>query len=320
MRLSIPLSHEPVPLAYNGVEQACHVFEPEVIMAVNAALAAKRPLLVRGEPGVGKSQLARAAAKALHWPCISTVLHARYEVQELFYEVDAVERLAQAQMMGALSGMNMSEVRAALDIRNFVAPGPLWWAFDWDEAEQQAKRRQGRVPPRPEGWKPKDGVVVLLDEIDKADSSLPNGMLEALGGGTFSAPVSSGWVQRNPEVPLLMVVSTNEERMLPDAFVRRCLVLHLRLPSGEEELVRLLLKRGEAHFPRVDKDVLNEAARQLAKDRQHYQTEGLLPPGQAEYFDLVRAVVNIGEDTKEQRELLKKLAKYTYKKHRDERV
>ena len=318
MYLSKPKS--PLSLDLGGGEKSSHVFEEDAVLAINAALAARRPLLVRGEPGVGKSQLARAAAQALAWPFVSYVLHARSEVKELFWRLDAIERLAQAQVMGALGKASEAEVKASLDERNFISPGPLWWAFAWDSAYEQAARVGASLLQAPEGWSPKRGVVVLLDEIDKADSSVPNGLLEALGSGRFPGPVGVGTVEREVGVPLLLVVTTNEERSLPDAFVRRCLVFHLRLPEGkdkegQDQLVTFLVSRGQAHFPELNPELLTEAAQLLVQDRAFCREHGLAPPGQAEYLDLIRAVESLGCSEEERSSLLQRLSAFAYKKH-----
>jgi MoxR-like ATPase len=120
-----------------GLPEQVHVFDRDSIRAINAALAARRPLLVRGEPGIGKSQLAHAAAKQLQRPYLQHVVDARTESRDLLWHYDAVARLAEAQLCGAL-GQREAGVRRRLSVRNFLHPGPLWWAFDWWDAEHQA--------------------------------------------------------------------------------------------------------------------------------------------------------------------------------------
>ncbi len=246
-----------------------HVFDGESIRAVNAALAARRPLLVRGEPGIGKSQLARAAAKHLRRVYVHHVVDARTESRDLLWHYDAVARLADAQLAGALRDSGEA-VRERLMVRNYLHPGPLWWAFDWEGALRQAKAVGDASPPQEEGEQglpsPVNGCVVLIDEIDKAESDVPNGLLEALGVGEFTplgrdSPVIAG------DPPPLVIITTNNERALPDAFLRRCLVLHLMLPDDETALKKVLVYRGGRHFPDADGNVLNEAAQQLYLDR-----------------------------------------------------
>ena len=173
--------------ALDSWPETWHRFDARSVWAVRAALAARRPLLVRGEPGLGKSQLARAAAHILNVPFLCQVINARCECTDLLYTYDAVSRLAQAQVMGSASqGADWAD---KLTESRFVQPGILWWTFDWESARQQAGRfcRIVREPFRPNGWTPGQGCVVLIDEIDKADADLPNGLLESLGNNGFQA-------------------------------------------------------------------------------------------------------------------------------------
>lgn len=304
------------------VPEMVHVLSKAEIDAVNAALAAKRPLLVRGEPGIGKSQLARAAAKALGRAFVSHVVDSRTESRDLLWHFDAVARLADAQLFGALGGVGVpaagpgvsrndrekgavgtpqsvagrwdaleAAARKRLAVSRYVQPRALWWAFDWEGALQQASAVGVESPTQPDGGDYGLGVLVLIDEIDKAESDVPNGLLEALGAGSFtplgrSAPVAA------IGAPPLVIITTNEERTLPDAFLRRCLVLHLRLPKEREALIQRLMSRAAAHFPKAQEQVLRRAAEMLVDDREKARREHWLPlPGQAEYLDLVRAVV-----------------------------
>lgn len=304
----------PLPLPQrDGLPATVHVFEADSVLAINAALAAGRPLLVRGEPGTGKSQLARAAAEALGRAFVVKVVDERTETGDLLYTLDAVARLAEAQIQQALGATDSAAVRANLDVRRFVQPGPLWWAFDWPSAADQASRGGGPTPTSPADWKPADGCVVLLDELDKADSAVPNGLLEPLGCLHFPAP-GGGSVQANGEPPLV-IVTTNEERVLPDAFVRRCLVLELRLPDTEAALVEYMVGRGAAHFPEAAPGVLRRAASLLAEDRKAARERDVCPPGQAEYLDLVRAVQALASGEAAQTRLLDDLRRFTYRKH-----
>lgn len=300
---------------WKGTPERVHQFDEQSISAVNAASAAQRPLLVRGEPGVGKTQLAEAAAIELQRAFVRFTVDARTESRDLLWRFDAVQRLAQAQLYAA-SKKSWKEVEPELAERNFVRPGPLWWAF---YAETAKKANRGAMPlDDPENAaRASNGWVVLIDEIDKAESDVPNGLLEALGSGQFT-PFGYEEPIRITGEPPLIILTTNEERTLPNAFLRRCLVLELRLPAKDEDLVTYLVARGRAHFSQLTTDeVLLEAARQLASDRKAANEQGHNPkPGQAEYLDLIRAVIELAEgDISKHSALIGKVAHFALKKH-----
>lgn len=301
-----------------------HVFDEDTIQAVDAALAAQRPLLVRGEPGIGKSQLARAVAIHLKRMYVQYVVDARTESRDLLWHYDAVARLADAQLAGAL-GECREAVQERLAVHNYLHPGPLWWAFNWAQALTQAQSVGEAEPPQDVGEggppSPANGCVVLIDEIDKAEADVPNGLLEALGSGEFT-PIGGQQRIIAGAPPPLVVITTNNERALPDAFLRRCLVLHLALPEDEEDekpLKKFLIERGRCHFPNLSAKVLVQAATQLYADRKQAKTDRHYPlPGQAEYLDLLRAVTVLKpNDPAGQRATLRKIAVFTLKKHRD---
>ena len=313
---TLPLT--PFPLLAQGAwPAAVHRFDEESAWAVRAALAAQRPLLVRGEPGSGKSQLARAAAVALERLFVAEVVHARSESQDLQWRFDALARLGDAQALGA-SRLSAARVRQRLDPGNYLSPGALWWVFNWQTAQDQAKRGGRSAPPQPpDGWSPEKGAVLLIDEIDKAEADLPNGLLETLGNGAFSVPWLSEPVRAAADAPTpLVVITTNEERELPAAFIRRCLVLNLSLPTDEDAFIAYLIARGRLHFAtRCHADVYRAAAEQLWQDRQTASGQGLQGPGQAEYLDLLRAVVTLAPSLVEQPALLAKVSAFALRKH-----
>ena len=312
MTLDSPPPIIDIPAAGDGPPSK-HLFDTESEWAIRAALAANRPLLVRGEPGVGKSQLARAAAAWLERPFLSHVVDIRTESQDLLATFDAVHRLAQAQICAALQ---IKDPAAWLAEEKFVRPGKLWWAFDWKSAEAQGKCVGDPIPDRLKGWKPEQGCVLLIDEIDKAESDVPNGLLEALGSRSFPVRGREAPVSIVGEAPLV-IVTTNEDRVLPNAFVRRCLVLHLELPEKDEKLRELLVKRGQAHIPKLKKSILEQAADVLIQERIAAQRNHVRPlPGQAEYLDLIRAVSEITRaHTMKAEEILGLVKKYVLKKN-----
>lgn len=292
-----------------GLPTAVHCFDKMSVLAVKAALATRRPLLVRGDPGTGKSQLARAVAVQLGWPLVYEVVSQRTECHDLLYHFDAVARLAQAQVLGCRKSDDPTDWHKAMAEANFLRPGVLWWAFDWVSAAQQADRIGLAQPPTPTTWsveKKHAGVVVLIDEIDKAESDVPNGLLEALGNGCFQVPIPlpvegdatvtarSQTVSLVGHTPPLVVITTNEERQLPPAFLRRCLVLKLDLPKDKKDLIDHFVHLGKVHSStdRIDDTVLRKAAEKLVEARLQPGEVGFRP-GLAEYLDLVRALAEL---------------------------
>lgn len=305
-----------------------HRFDDESEWAIRAAMASRRPLLVRGEPGLGKSQLARAAAHLMDVPFLYQVIDARTECDDLLYKYDAVSRLAQAQLLGAVK--ESAGWKENLAEANFIEPGPLWWAFNWKSAQEQADRycRKCDTPPAPAGWKPGGGCVVLVDEIDKADSDVPNGLLESLGNLGFRVPLTGRSVHLpEPEtgepapVPPLVIVTTNEERELPAAFLRRCMVLQMKFPGDRAGQIDFLLARARAHHAAEDvgDTVLRVAAEQLLGDREDAERVGPSRPGAAEYLDLITALVELARGNEpEQLKTLEKIRGFAFRKHPDE--
>ncbi len=305
--------------ARRGHRRAAHVLDRRSRLAINAALATGRPLLVRGEPGVGKSQLARAAAKALDRIPLHHAVDARTEPRDLLYTVDAVARLAEAQVIGAIRDGERADVAARLAVGNFVHPGVLWWAFDWEGASAQCARAKGQAQRRPDGLPGGAGVVLLIDEIDKADSAIPNALLDALGHRSFDVP-DCGTVAMKDDAEPLVVITTNEERSLPDAFLRRCFVLHLDLPDDPDGVdttgvVGALIARGEAHFPDCRPAIRERAAELIARRRLEMRRDRMPAPGVAEYIDLVDAVLSQRGDTDQALALLDDLKPYVLHKH-----
>lgn len=317
MMREYPLDN-PISLPKQGSwPETVHLFDEKSADALLAAEAAGRPLLVRGEPGVGKSQLARAAAAAEPKRLLLTVaVNARTECQDLQWQFDAVGRLGEAQILA--NAESKARLRR-LNPRCFLSPGPLWWAFNWASALEQWQNCHHKLSPPPEiplDWTPDKGAVLLIDEIDKADSDLPNGLLETLGNGDFAVPYLGISVRRQPGTPPpLVVITTNEDRELPPAFLRRCLVLPLFLPKGEE-LVEKFCHLGEIHFRDWCSPAIREqAARLTLQDRQDALNQNLPPPGQAEYLDLLRAVCEMAEDETGQRDKLTRISQYVLKKN-----
>lgn len=288
---------------------AKHVWDDKELDALALCMASGRPLLIRGEPGTGKSQIARAAAAVLGWDFLYEVITARHEAQDLLWRYDAVERLATA---------NKGQ---ATHMQNFVTPGPLWWALNPSSANTQSQLAQHAASAAPASpvdppskYTPPSGTVVLLDEIDKADSDLPNSLLEVLANGGFTLPWGAPLRTANDAAaPTLVVITSNEERELPAAFVRRCICLHVVPPADEDRtnFIDWLQTRAKAHFPTASAGILQDAAAMVHTDRLA-SPEGMgARPGLAEYLDLLRALLQIApSDEAKQKEWLHRLAPY----------
>lgn len=306
-------AHANQPLSTIGSWQAAtHVWDARELDALALARASGRPLLVRGEPGTGKSQIARAAAALLGWHFAYEVITARHEAQDLLWHYDAVERLAVA---------NKAE---RTHMRDFVLPGVLWQALNPAGAlvQQRHAYRVARANEQDATEIATDpnlkGTVVLLDEIDKADSDLPNSLLEVMANGGFNLPWGEGLHgDGGKPAPTLIILTSNEERELPAAFVRRCVCLHL-VPPGDGErdaFLSWLQVRAKAHFPKLDEGILQSAAVMVLQDRLQSNPGLGARPGLAEYLDLLRALQEIAPDNVEQqRAWLHRLSPYVLQK------
>ncbi|MEO1019648.1 MAG: MoxR family ATPase, partial [Pseudomonadota bacterium] len=285
------------------------------VNAINSAMAAGRPLLVTGEPGVGKSQLARAAAKSLGRAFYSITVDSRTEAHDLIWHFDAVARLRDAQV--ARAGELGAET--SLNVEHYVKPRALWWGLSWKTANGRAPSEE---PFQADGGCHKHGAVVLIDEIDKGEADVPNGLLDALGSGGFVPYGTNRRIEMASDTPPLIVITSNGERVLPDAFVRRCLCLKLHLPDKEHEVVEWLVQRATDHFGDRFGDngfIIELAAKLTAEDRVEAERRHWRPlPGQAECLDLLKAVDELTTATGEApRTIILKVAKFTLRKHPD---
>ncbi|MEM7359822.1 MAG: MoxR family ATPase [Pseudomonadota bacterium] len=315
------LTFEPFALHETGSWPAAyHRFDENSIGAVTASVLSNRPLLIRGEPGSGKSQLARAVAQVWDRMFISLVVNSQTESHDLHYSFDTLARLADAQAAATIVRESDSG-GALLDPRKYLCPSVLWYAFDWDSAVEALELCEHKklVPACPQGWKPEHGTVVLIDEIDKAEIELPNDLLETIGNGGFSVPWINKTISTQEENPSFIVITTNDERELPPAFIRRCVVLNLNPPREDEELILWLVDRGKVHFNQdleeIDDDIFERAARLLSANRTKSIELGLPPVGQAEYLDLIRVLSKI--ERNKQEEALETISPYILEKYPD---
>ena len=199
-----------------------YVATQDLMLAVNAAITLKRPLLVKGEPGTGKTMLAEEVSAALGLPLLQWHVKSTTKAQQGLYEYDAVSRLRDSQLAGA------GDERVK-DIRNYIVKGVLWQAFT---AEQP--------------------VALLIDEIDKADIEFPNDLLRELDRMEFHCYETRETI-RAKHRPLVFITSNNEKE-LPDAFLRRCFFHYIRFP--EAETLRRIV---DLHFPGLKQDLLAAA-------------------------------------------------------------
>lgn len=245
--------------------------DPRIVPAVNIALATRRPLMVTGVPGSGKSSLAPDIARQLGWAYLRETLTSRTRSEDLVATFDAVDRLNDAQ------------VNRAGPIEDYLVPGALWWTFD----PATASGLRSAVDPRanPDGWAA--GTVLLLDEIDKAEPDLPNDLLEPLDSLSITVR-SRGRLQARHDV--LVVITSNGERAMPPAFLRRCIRLELddRDPSFFVEVAT-------SHFGPGHDSLYADLASHTLELGEQAELAGGRRPSMAEYIDAVRACLSFGE-------------------------
>jgi MoxR-like ATPase len=285
---------EKLPLALS----ASYMLDHDARLAVRMAWATSRPLLVVGEAGCGKTQLAQALAQAWRVPLFARTVHARTEAQDLFFHFDAVARLSDAQFRSALGPSAAEGAVAAscnpLNPAHYLRPGPLWWALN---AHSIAKINEGRPPqyrvqlPQglPAGWSG-GPCVVLIDEVDKGSDELAESLLEVLDTGRFHVPWTGQEISRDTASQPFLLLTSNGARQLPAPFLRRCIVLAMQLPATD--LVGWLMQRGRMHFTakQVKDDALRRAAELIDADRAKVASERRYRPGVAEYIYLCEAV------------------------------
>lgn len=238
-----------------------YLMTPEMELALSAANATQRPLLVTGPPGCGKSSLARYSSERLDWRYLERAVNSRTEISSLLWDIDHLRRLQDAQV-------------AKLDASMFayIRPGVLWHALDAvSAANPLALLNEDCVSE--DSLHP---AVVLIDEIDKADPDLPNNLLEVLGGLSFEVADTRKKVTCRSGIPLI-VITSNDERDLPPAFVRRCISLSLKQPN--------LIEVAKLHFP--DDEKLVEDALTMLHSLAPLRTAPSVSA--AEFLDFVQA-------------------------------
>jgi MoxR-like ATPase len=232
---------------FTGTDQ--YVATDDLMMAVNAAITLARPLLIKGEPGTGKTQLAQEIARSLGRPLYEWHIKSTSKAQQGLYEYDAVSRLRDSQL---------GEQRVH-DIRNYIVKGRLWEAFE------------SAVQP-----------VLLIDEIDKADIEFPNDLLRELDRMEFYVHETRELIGARHR-PIIIITSNNEKE-LPDAFLRRCFFHYIRFP--DEATMRAIVG---VHYPDLKKELLAAALTAFFEVR---DTPGLKKkPSTSELLDWIKLLV-----------------------------
>ncbi len=233
-------------MRFNGTDS--YIASDDLAVAVNAAVTLERPLLVKGEPGTGKTELARQVASSLGLKIIEWNVKSTTRAQQGLYEYDAVSRLRDSQLGGEVD-----------DIASYIKRGKLWEAFAADER-----------------------VVLLIDEIDKADIEFPNDLLQELDRMEFHV-YETGETIAARHRPIVIITSNNEKE-LPDAFLRRCFFHYIRFP--EAETLKAIIG---VHFPDIKEQVLNTALTQFFEVR---ETPGLKKkPSTSEVLDWLKLIL-----------------------------
>ncbi|MFT6345082.1 MAG: MoxR-like ATPase [Paraglaciecola sp.] len=204
-------------MAFNGTEK--YIASRELQLAVNAAITLEKPLLIKGEPGTGKTMLAEELAKSLDANLIQWHIKSTTKAQQGLYEYDAVSRLRDSQLGD----------EKVHDIGNYIVKGKLWQAFD-------AEKR----------------TILLIDEIDKADIEFPNDLLLELDKMEFFVYETQQLVKAKQRP--IVIITSNNEKELPDAFLRRCFFHYIQFPDADE--MRQIV---DVHFPEIKKILLNQA-------------------------------------------------------------
>jgi len=239
---------------FEGTED--YVATEDLKVAVNAAIALERPLLIKGEPGTGKTVLAYEIAKALDAPLITWHIKSTTKAIQGLYEYDAVTRLRDSQL---------GDERVK-DVKNYIKKGKLWEAFE--------------SPQRP---------VLLIDEIDKADIEFPNDLLQELDRMEFYVYETNETIKA--KVRPIVVITSNNEKELPDAFLRRCFFHYIRFPDAET-----MNSIVDVHYPGIKQKLVAEALRIFYDMR---KVPGLKKkPSTSELLDWLKLLMveDIGED------------------------
>ena len=226
-----------------------YIAADDLAVAVNAAVTLERPLLVKGEPGTGKTELARQVANSLEMEIIEWNIKSTTRAQQGLYEYDAVSRLRDSQLGDA----------RVHSVENYIKKGKLWKAFDTEQK-----------------------VVLLIDEIDKADIEFPNDLLQELDRMAFHVYETGATVEAKCRP--VVIITSNNEKELPDAFLRRCFFHYISFP-GPETLRKII----EVHHPSLKSQLLETALSQFFEIR---ETSGIKKkPSTSEVLDWLKLIL-----------------------------
>ncbi|HAO80528.1 MAG TPA: hypothetical protein DCQ92_16475 [Verrucomicrobia subdivision 3 bacterium] len=299
-------NEDPVPLG-DRRDGLFYRYTPKIKLAVRVALAVGRPLLLLGPSGCGKSSLAFNLSRLMRRRYYEFVVQARTQAQELFYRFDAIRRLGEAQASAA------SKTTDAINWRScypFIEPGHLWWVFNPAAAYRRGASAEEaamfKSPVNPVRWNPglspepvhpeppasqNDApAVLLIDEIDKAEPDFPNNLLVPLGSQEFTIEetgdvISFNSTDNNFAPAPLIIITSNQERDLPNAFIRRCIVLEIKPPTTDE-----LVELAKSAFCQTDHtahDRFTSIANKMITTRPDS------PLSTAEFLDVVRAITSL---------------------------
>ena len=270
-----------------------HQFDIEQVGALQAAWFSSRPLLVRGDPGLGKSQMAPAIASYLGFRFINITINGSTEIEDLLYNVDHIKRLSLLE-------------NKKVDLESAIEQGVLWRALapttTPSDLKASAKENQHIV----------NGTVLLIDEIDKADASLPNALLEVLNNQTITVNPLNKVLTTQVDNPVVVIITSYEERELPEAFLRRCAVLDLTLSNddtGIEKLVSIFKVHqkninNNAPSP-IDIATAEGIAGKVIKTRKLHLEKQEYLPGTSEFLDYLRAFSQLPSSQSDMAERLK---------------
>ena len=239
-------------MKFNGTKN--YIATEDLTVAVNAAVTLERPLLIKGEPGTGKTELAKQVALGLDLDMLEWNIKSTTKAQQGLYEYDAVSRLRDSQ----LGDQRVNE------ISNYIRKGKLWESFESNKK-----------------------VVLLIDEIDKADIEFPNDLLQELDKMSFYVYETGKTIVANHRP--VVIITSNNEKELPDAFLRRCFFHYIKFP--DQETLKKIVK---VHYPKIKDDLLSTALSQFFEIRE--QTGLKKKPSTSEVLDWLKLLLS--EDLK----------------------